>query len=152
MLRPRLPASVVTLLTAAYLISSIGCTTGAYRQAIAPGGNSQTSAVTLPSDAALAAEHSANSQTHVTRLPAVGVGDVQMASYQTGAPGWDAHITGTDYDNVNVNVDDVVRGQGYESGPLKILFMIPYVIGTAIIAGIVVPLAVEHRETPVGGP
>ena len=73
-------------------------------------------------------------------------GGVALAQYN--AP----YTTAADYDNVELDVDQVVRGQGYYNGPLKETLLNPYVIAAAIIAGIAIPLAVENRATPVGAP
>lgn len=153
MLRRRLPASVVKLITAAYLVSSLGCSTGVFRQAVMPADSAQASAVTLPSEAALADRGQATASPSIERLPAADADSVQLASYQGNDASWNEPITtGESYNDVNFDVDEVVRGQyRHPYGPVQEFIFNPYVIGAAIIAGIAIPLAVENRDTPVGG-
>ena len=132
----------VALLTAAFVVSNLGCSTGAFRRALSP--TDQANHVTLPSEAASSQVQTAAYD--VQRLPATEP-DQGVALAQYNAP----YTTEADYANVDLDVDQVVRGQGYYNGPLKETLMNPYVIGAAIIAGIAIPLAVENRDTPVGG-
>ena len=154
MLRRRYRACVA-LLTAAFVISNLGCSTGVFRQAIRPSDSATAQHVTLPSQAAVeqaspsayVAPHTAN-VSHQTDQSDAGVAQAQYSQ-----PWESATLTmPSDYDNVNLDVEQVVRGQGYYNGPLKETLLNPYVIGAAIIAGIAIPLAVENRDFPVGGP
>ena len=139
MLRQRYRASIA-LLTAAFIVSNLGCSTGAFRQALSP--NTQASNVTLPSQAATFDVQTAAYDAH--RSPAAEQQQsVTHAQYNT------PYTTEADYNNVDLDVEQVVRGQGYYNGPLKETLMNPYVIGAAIIAGIAIPLAVENRDFPV---
>ena len=139
MLRQRYRATIA-LLTAAFIVSNLGCSTGAFRQALSP--NTQASNLTLPSQAATSGVQTAAYDAH--RLPAAGQQQgVALAQYNT------PYTTEADYNNVDLDVEQVVRGQGYYNGPLKETLMNPYVIGAAIIAGIAIPLAVENRDFPV---
>ena len=138
MLRRRYRTSIA-LLTAAFFVSNLGCSTGAFRQALTPDTPATAHTVTAP-----AAVHTAAYD--VQRLPAAGASESDVALAQYNAP----YTTSADYDNVDLDVDQVVRGQGYYNGPLKETLLNPYVIGAAIIAGIAIPLAVENRDTPVG--
>ena len=140
MLRRRYRAPIA-LLTAAFVVSNLGCSSGAFRQALSPhspasSGYAEPHSATAPSTIESAAYES-------QRLPATDEG-VALAQYNI------PYTTDADFDNVNVDVDQVVRGQGYYNGPLKETLMNPYVIGAAIIAGIVIELAVDNRDTPVG--
>ena len=144
MLRQRFRASVA-LLTAAFVVSNLGCSTGAFRQALSPDVSSAPHSVSLPSEANTGVETAAYD---VQRLPATESRDSGVAVAQYNAP----YTTAADYDNVDLDVDQVVRGQGFYNGPLKETLINPYVIGAAILAGIIIPLAVDNRDTPVGGP
>ena len=134
MLRKRFPACAA-LLAVAHLVTSIGCTSGAFRQAVAP---SQESIV-LPS----AKAHTDAPSDELQRLPSDN--EFAVAPAQSNAP-----ITaGVNYDDVAVDVDEVVRAQDYPNGPLKEFFFNPYVIGAAIVAAIALPLALDDGGPPI---
>lgn len=143
MLRRRFRTSIA-LLTAAFVVSNLGCSTGAFRQALSPNAQANAHTVTPPSVAASSAVQTASYD--VQRLPAADSSENSVALAQYNMP----YTTGSDYDNVELDVDQVVRGQGFYNGPLKETLFNPYVISAAILAGVIIPLAVDNRDKPVG--
>jgi hypothetical protein len=150
---------LVVLLGACYLVSSIGCATGRLGRSEA----ARTSS---------AAPHAANlpapqttSQAMPRRLPQVAEDrTVQQASLQAsqacaasqaaagGDPLWDVAIHSRPcYEGFEADGGSVVRANHDPyNGPVRDFLISPYGIGLMVVAAIVLPIALDPRERPVG--
>ena len=132
-IRRRCFAPLVALVTAAYLVSSIGCTAARVRPSAGQPLRIQGATADAPANNAV-------SYADAQR-------EVAMASYHGDthdgllAPSSDALASS------QVDIDQIVRGQddhGY--GPIREFLWSPYTIGVAFIAAIVIPAAFKGAE------
>jgi hypothetical protein len=133
-IRRRCFAPLVALVTAAYLISSIGCTTARVR----PG--SAVQPLRVQGAAADAPASNAVSYADAQR-------EVAMASYHGDAHDGLLSPSSDVVASSQVDIDQIVRGQddhGY--GPIKEFLWSPYTIGVAFIAAIVIPAAFKGAD------
>ncbi len=140
----RRSASFVVLLAAIHLVTTVGCTTGQLQPA-APDVVSHRAK--LDRDIAAAAQ-----QAQLRRLPSVSNQPIALSSYTSSDPLYNnLTVSSRPYFNdSDVDIDDIVRGQENYHGPLKDFMLNPIVIGCIILAGIIIPLAVDNRNRPVG--
>ena len=134
-IRRRCFAPLVALVTAAYLVSSIGCTTARVRPA------SSAQPLSVESEAAPIPASGAVSYADAQR-------DVALASYNS--PQHDQATLSATADDVagsQVDIDQIVRGQddhGY--GPIREFLWSPYTIGALFVAALVIPAAFKGAE------
>lgn len=136
-------APLVALVAAMYLVSSMGCAAGRLRTTAQPPAAKQQ-----PSPLAQASLHATPQRLPGVRSGAEVRSDVELASYSAAEPSWDSPIISPNgYAAADVDLSNVVRGQGYDNGPIKEFLWSPYVVGLLVVAGvIVVPLAIEGGQ------
>jgi hypothetical protein len=149
----RMPRSFVVLLGVVYLVSSIGCASGRLGQSTA----AARSANVPPAQA--------TSQAMPRRLPHIAdESHVQPASFQSGQaaaahpqtaggdPLFDVAVASRPcYEGFEAD-GSVVRAQHDPyNGPVRDFLISPYGIGLMFVAAIVLPIALDPRERPVGG-
>lgn len=126
-IRRRCFAPLVALITAAYLVSSIGCATARVRSAGSPA-PLRVQGAEMQTPAASAVSY------------AEATGDAALSSASAQASYDQPLLTTTS--GGSVDIDQIVRGQddhGY--GPIKEFLWSPYTIGVLFVAALVVPAA-----------
>lgn len=134
-IRRRCFAPLVALVTAAYLVSSMGCTAARVRP------SSAVQPLRVQGATADAPANNAVSYAAAQR-------DVAMASYHGDSH--DGALLSPSSDELassQVDIDQIVRGQddhGY--GPIREFLWSPYTIGVVFIAALVIPAAFRGAE------